>query len=70
MNLVAIALLCQITSGQTHYGIVKSDQEDCQKYYVSCWNKIRKKQLEEGSLYDGEAFLSQCVLEKPQKYAF
>jgi hypothetical protein len=73
MNLVAIALLCQVTGatnpyqgdGQALYDVVKIDQIKCQKYYVKCWNKKREGQLEKSTPYDPEGFLAKCVLERP-----
>ena len=54
MDLVAIAILCQLYTPST--------QLSCQKWYVNCWNQKRQVQLREGSPY--RDFLAECVLEK------
>jgi hypothetical protein len=81
MNLVAIALLCQVTGvAQGHrqrdptYDEIQTTQQSCQKYYVKCWNNKREEQLKNAAkggkltqdqIYDSDAFLAQCVLERP-----
>lgn len=67
MNLVAIALLCQVigASGYSTERIKISDEQlSCQKEYIECWNKKRKAQIKVGKPYDGEQFLAECVLER------
>lgn len=56
MDLVAIAILCQLYTPST--------QLSCQKWYVNCWNQKRTEQLEHNKPYDGGRFLAECVLEK------
>lgn len=66
MNLVAIALLCQVVGTYSHTMTreeISDQQLSCQKEYVDCWNKKRKEQLKAGKPFDGEQFLAQCVLE-------
>jgi hypothetical protein len=66
MDLVAIALLCQVVG--SHYSEPRADvnkeQLGCQKYYVTCWNKKREEQLKNKKPFDDEQFLSECVLER------
>ena len=57
MNLVAIALLCQVYADSLV-------NENCHKYYVECWNKKRYHQLKYNQTYDPNYFLAECVLEK------
>lgn len=67
MNLVAIALLCQVVGnygGLIDFDHMKANQLACQKYYVSCWNDKRKEQLKYKLPYDGDQMLSECVLER------
>lgn len=63
MNLTAIALLCHIAANNSAQ-LIEHYQLECQKEYVTCWNKKRKEQLLKGTPYDGERFLGECVLEK------
>jgi len=71
MNLVAIALLCQVSTGSpvlhslsATRGEVESLQLTCQKYYVNCWDFKREYQLQHNLPYDGDRYLSECVMER------
>lgn len=60
MNLVAVALLCQIyppMAGNVYF-------EDCQKYYVRCWNKKSDEQRSTIPRKSDDTLLAECVLEK------
>ena len=54
-------MLCQ--TGSVTVSQVKA-QLQCEKDYIYCWNARRQRQLIEGSPYDGDEFLSDCILEK------
>ena len=64
MDLVAIALLCQVVGGYVnhYYSEIQEKQLTCQKYYITCWNKKREEQLQKS--VPARVFLDECVLER------
>lgn len=65
MDLIAIALLCQVVGNVGEYigrANVQTQQLSCQKRYINCWNKKLEEKAHHINV-DERKLLAECVLE-------